>query len=505
MTYKENFKQELQLLDIKILSEYVNSNTKIIVVGTCGHEIERTPDKILRTIKNSGDLKCSKCSRARTQDEKDGAHDAIEKELSSHGVKLISRYTSAKENITVIGQCGHELSRKINQIRESLKRTGRIVCRKCAYSNMGKSRRNSKADIVSFFKKHGAIIDVDSISKELDKVSVVGACGHHFSKRLQDIKKTAKKTGAINCPKCNQKSRSFGEQEISDFVKSLGFDVVDNYKPDGSKGFEADIYIPSKRIGIEYHGLNWHSERVLSSKRDDARQYHLEKAKFFNEKGIQLIQIFENEWAHQKDIIKSIVASKLGCSKKRVFARKCSIKTISPEIAGEFFIKNHRQGHVWGKIYAGLFYEDELVAAISIGISRFSSRYDTELLRFATSLNTSVIGGFSRLLSFVEKKYNTGTMVTYADIRYANIDASKTVYAKNRFTFIRSSSPNYFYYKKGKDVLFSRQSFQKHKLKDKLDKFDQEKTEYENMRDNNFDRIWDCGNHVFVKTIDNTV
>jgi hypothetical protein len=39
--------------------------------------------------------------------------------------------------------------------------------------------------------------------------------------------------------------------------------------------------------------------------------------------------------------------------------------------------------------------------------------------------------------------------------------------------------------------------FQKHKLKNILETFDPLKTEYENMLENGWDRIWDCGNAKF--------
>ena len=41
--------------------------------------------------------------------------------------------------------------------------------------------------------------------------------------------------------------------------------------------------------------------------------------------------------------------------------------------------------------------------------------------------------------------------------------------------------------------------YQKHKLKDKLQIFDPNLTEWQNMQLNGYDRIWDCGNFVFVR------
>ena len=49
------------------------------------------------------------------------------------------------------------------------------------------------------------------------------------------------------------------------------------------------------------------------------------------------------------------------------------------------------------------------------------------------------------------------------------------------------------------DILLSRLNFQKHKLEKKLEFFDPEKSEYENMKANGYFRIFDCGNMVFVK------
>jgi hypothetical protein len=42
------------------------------------------------------------------------------------------------------------------------------------------------------------------------------------------------------------------------------------------------------------------------------------------------------------------------------------------------------------------------------------------------------------------------------------------------------------------------EEFQKHKLKDKLSVYDPDKTEYQNMSQNGFIKIFDFGNLVFV-------
>jgi hypothetical protein len=103
------------------------------------------------------------------------------------------------------------------------------------------------------------------------------------------------------------------------------------------------------------------------------------------------------------------------------------------------------------------------------------------------------MGGASKLWSYFVKNHNPKSVITYADRRYSD----GTFYEKIGFKKIGISKPNYFYFKNTINLL-SRLNFQKNKLSGKLEKFDACLTEWENMQLNGYDRIWDCGNHVFV-------
>lgn len=60
------------------------------------------------------------------------------------------------------------------------------------------------------------------------------------------------------------------------------------------------------------------------------------------------------------------------------------------------------------------------------------------------------------------------------------------------------SRPGYVWFKNKK--VFSRYQTQKHKLKDLLgsDNFNENSSESENMRNNGFVKIYDCGNAVYT-------
>ena len=43
---------------------------------------------------------------------------------------------------------------------------------------------------------------------------------------------------------------------------------------------------------------------------------------------MDLIHVFEDDWLYKKEIVKSMIASRLGIYKEKIFARKCQIKEI---------------------------------------------------------------------------------------------------------------------------------------------------------------------------------
>jgi hypothetical protein len=275
------------------------------------------------------------------------------------------------------------------------------------------------------------------------------------------------------------------EIEISDFVKSLDVHVISNDRTIISP-LELDIVIPEKKIAIEYCGLYWHSEELGKSK-----GYHLHKLEKCKEKDYQLITVFENEWINTKDIVKSIIKTKLGKLDYKIHARQCVIKETSFAEKKIFLGDNHLQGDCVSKYNMGLYFKDELVSLLTIGKSRFDNKYDYEILRFCNKLNTSISGSFSKLFSHFKKNIGSGYIVTYSDRRYFD----GMIYANNGFIFEKYTEPNYWY-SKGYN-LYNRMVFQKHKLKNKLSSYNDNLTEKENMEKDKYYRIWDCGNYKY--------
>jgi len=106
-------------------------------------------------------------------------------------------------------------------------------------------------------------------------------------------------------------------------------------------------------------------------------------------------------------------------------------------------------------------------------------------------LNTSVVGGASKLFNYALKA-GIDNIVSYANLRWSN----GRLYEILGFTLINRSDPNYRYYKGNNGI--SRIGAQKHKLSKLLgDGYNELLSEKENMKNNGWMVIYDCGNLVY--------
>ena len=271
------------------------------------------------------------------------------------------------------------------------------------------------------------------------------------------------------------------ENEVFEFIRSVlpeGEEIVLHSRKI-IQNMEIDAYIPSRKLAIEFDGVYWHSSNIM----DVGPNYHLNKTLKCAEKGIRLIHIFENEWANKREIVQSIIRNKLGMVKDRIYARDCIAVKLSNQEYHNFIVVNHLQGSSPTAFMIGLKHKGDLVACLGIDMSRFKPG-EIELVRFCTKLNTAIIGGMSKLLSYT----NFTKLISYLDLRY--FDGSG--YEKCGFKFVSKSSPGYLYIKG--DQVLTRYQCQKHKLASLLgDKFDPKLSEIDNMTAAGYYQLFDCG------------
>jgi len=208
---------------------------------------------------------------------------------------------------------------------------------------------------------------------------------------------------------------------------------------------------------------------------------------YFEEKGINLLQVWEDDWVFKTDIIKNIIRSKI--RPKRIHGRKSVLKEISSKESKEFHDDYHLDGYSISKHHIGLYYNNELLSVCSFGKSRFNKDIEYELVRYTTKENYSIIGGFSKMLSYFEKTYKPKSILSYKklDLGYKNF------YEQVGFKKEKRLKPNYYWVVN--KIRENRINYQRHKLKDVLP----EQTEVDYMHNKGYYRCFDCGSDVFIK------
>lgn len=282
-------------------------------------------------------------------------------------------------------------------------------------------------------------------------------------------------------------SMSKDEIELLSWIRSVyDGEVIQSDKSVFGNGFEIDILLPDLNLGIEYNGLYWHSE--LQGK---SNWYHRTKYEKANDVGIHLIQIFEDEWLHKKDIVKERLLAKIG-KLNRTFARKCSIKQLNSREANEFLKRTHIQGVGYGSISYGLYYNEKLVAVMKFSklnkAKGFVGIHDNvyELNRYASYGH--IVGGASKLFSHFIRDYNPMSVVSYSDLRWN----TGKVYEAIGMKYAGNTTPGYWYIQGTSRI--HRFSLRKNK------EDDQSLTEWENRKLQGWNRIWDCGHAKYVWT-----
>ncbi len=297
--------------------------------------------------------------------------------------------------------------------------------------------------------------------------------------------------GVELCTLCHpmNSSVSHKEKELIKFIESLGIEVIlhDRNILDGK---ELDILIPDKKIAIEFDGLYWHTEKYVG------KTYHMDKTKKCENKGIQLIHVFEDEWDFNREIVKSRLKIKLGIVENKIFGRNCKVVSIDKQTKRKFLNDNHIQGSCGSSINIGLEFDGELTSIMTFGKRPFLNGYEYELVRFCNKLNTVVVGGATKLFKNFITEYQPKNVVSYSDNRWGN----GLVYEKMGFTLLDVGKPNYWYFKNEK---------REYRFKYRKDilvsmGYDKNKTETQIMDELGYNKIYDCGSRKFIwGTIDN--
>lgn len=253
------------------------------------------------------------------------------------------------------------------------------------------------------------------------------------------------------------------EKSIGDFLESIDveykkYQVVQSKRPD---------FVVNDVI-IECDGLRWHSELFVDT------NYHKNKMDIYKSNGYKPLFFRSHEIENKFDIVCSIIKNKLGMCKNKIYARKCTIKELDKKDSRAFISENHLMGPGNTTVSYGLYYEGLLVSVLEM---KRLKGLDWEISRFCNKMDYSVIGGFSKLLSYFEKNNKFKSIKTFIDLRYGEGSYLTS------FGFEECSSNLSFKWTDGLKV-YNRMQFPGN-------------SGYEN----GLCKIWDCGQKKYIKCV----
>lgn len=356
---------------------------------------------------------CPNCSPTKSRPYSTENYKQKVSQMSNDEYEFRDTYTTNHEKKLFYHKlCGNEFLMKPNNFNDGNR------CPMCANSKIKEALKYTKDDFqevlnIKFNNEYTIISEYNGTKNNITLKHL--KCNNVFTDKASYIR-----SNLIPCPICRAKETSSSEErDVRTFIDSLN--LLTEHKKFEKK--EIDMFIKDKNIGFEYDGLYWHSDKFRNS------NYHIEKTKFFDNKGIRIVHIFSDEWLNKQEIVKDKIQSILGIQKEKIYARKCEIKEIPSKERNIFLEKNHIQGADKASISYGLLYKNELVAILSLSKPRIalgqkpnnnSGLY--ELSRFAGKLGFTIVGGFSKLLKNILKLHpEIKKIITYADIRWTDL------------------------------------------------------------------------------------
>lgn len=461
--YDQNIASEKLLqLGWKLVSKYTGSHSKVhIRCIHCGHKRHC----LYYNIKNS----CRKCWKNRSRDQ---CMVKLENELKRRNASLLwiedpTKVSTSK--IIYLCENNHQVHTTYNKLTDKDQE-----CRKCAglakldietiksklragYEYVSGSYENIHSELVfkcpkghhykTSWNKHQTgygcnhrdccntsplrSTDIHNRAKELDIKWIDGdyvnvdsqlkwTCLRNkkhppFTKSMRQLHHS--KTWP--CPLCAKGyTRSKGEIEVANFIKSLGVDIITNDR--NVLGVDIDILVPDKKFGVEFCGLFYHSEKFR-----DVR-HHYDKYKVAKAHGYRIFFLYEDEWKNRCERVKDYIQMKLLDNFEVVKADECDVVDLRSNEYNPFIDQNHIQGrsNPGKKIALGLNHPKHgLVYVLTAQKNHWNSTSNLyEVDRFVSKSNLRVSGGATKLFSVLLKELKAigvSEVRTYSDRRYS--------------------------------------------------------------------------------------
>lgn len=297
---------------------------------------------------------------------------------------------------------------------------------------------NSKELLIKFIDSLGDKVTLEDLSCELNVTkSVISKALHSYNifDKIHIIR-----------------NKSYMENDLFEYVKSIYNGSVIQSERGILDGQELDIYIPEKKLAIEFNGTYWHSDYFKD------KYYHQRKTFLCQKSGIRLVHIFEYEWCNNNEVVKKFLKNLL-CDKEIIYARNLNVREVDHCNVELLLNNNHIQGSARASVNIALYDNNRLIGVMTFCKPRFDNDANYEILRLCYLHDVNVVGGTEKMFKYFINSYKPSTIVTYASLD----KFTGNVYLRLGFNVVSITEPGYIWCSKDNTVL-SRYQTQRHKL-----------------------------------------
>jgi Protein of unknown function (DUF723). len=211
----------------------------------------------------------------------------IQKAKEVHGDKYLYdkvKYCGMREKVTIT--C--PIHGDFEQVAQNHLNSG---CKKCGHISGGLKQNLCVEQFIEKAKEvHGDKYLYDKVKYCGMREKVTITCPIHGDFEQLPYNHIFNESG---CPSCSN-NFSKPEEELRQFIQSL---IPSAYKTSRGEIIpkqELDVFIPSRKIAFEFNGRYWH-EHIDAEERDERKRQSCQKL------GIQLHEIWENDWNNHKE------------------------------------------------------------------------------------------------------------------------------------------------------------------------------------------------------------
>lgn len=283
------------------------------------------------------------------------------------------------------------------------------------------------------------------------------------------------------CPHCPHKT-SKAEDTVREYIESLGHEVQSSNRK-VLKGKEIDIYIPSLKVGIEFNGVYWHSEG--GGKKDT--QYHYNKWSNCGKVGVELIQIWEDDWVNNPELVLKSLSRRLPFGSNTAPSGNLTTQTISRDSAEKFLQDNDISGFKEATHYHGSVNDNGEVQSVFALDQVGSKMHITQYVS-----NADANGDLKELLHHAKETHGVNSFTVTVD----NCTGEGSIYKNAGFIETKVEPANYKYLIRGKRVFSAEYTSEKFRDSPALE-WEDGLTEKELADLNGLNRIWDAGTTTY--------